>query len=304
MYKKKLVRKCNSLVTARFYLTLGEQRLLLLAATKMGSASEDPIKGMTITVHEYAKAYKVAPQGVYRTMLDASAKLKERWVYIYEDDKYTESRWVAHLTYTKGCDRIVFGFAPKVIPFFVDLKECFTSYELEQIVGLSSAYSLRLYELLIQWRTVGKTPVFELSDLRQLLGIEDHEYPRMDHFKLRVLDLAVKQISETTDIEATYEQHKQGRSITGVSFSFKPSPRAKKEAIAAATPKGLTPKQCKYFAAILCRQSSMAEFSRSGDSFEEYAKWLEVELGKPERVEQWMAQLIEAGYKRNHMRKK
>ena len=39
--------------------------------------------------------------------------------------------------------------------------------------------------------------------------------------KSRVLETAITQINEHTDIKATYEQHKQGRTITGFSFKFK-----------------------------------------------------------------------------------
>ena len=57
-------------------------------------------------------------------------------------------------------------------------------------------YSVRLYELLIQWKTAGKTPVFELSLFRGQMGLNDDEYKIMGNFKLRVLDLAVNEINE------------------------------------------------------------------------------------------------------------
>ena len=38
---------------------------------------------------------------------------------------------------------------------------------------------------------------------------------------MRVIELALKQINDHTDITATYEQHKKGRTITGFSFKFK-----------------------------------------------------------------------------------
>ena len=38
---------------------------------------------------------------------------------------------------------------------------------------------------------------------------------------MRVIELALKQINEHTDITASYEQHKKGRVITGFSFKFK-----------------------------------------------------------------------------------
>ena len=80
---------------------------------------------------------------------------------------------------------------------------------------------MRLYELLICWRTTGKTPIIELGEFRKRIGVLDTEYQRMDVFKRGVLELALKQINEHTDITATYEQHKKGRLITGFSFKFK-----------------------------------------------------------------------------------
>ena len=47
------------------------------------------------------------------------------------------------------------------------------------------------------------------------------EYTTLWNFKQRVLELAIEQINEHTDITATYEQHKRGRTITGFSFKFK-----------------------------------------------------------------------------------
>lgn len=81
-------------------------------------------------------------------------------------------------------------------------------------------YAIRLYELLISWRSVGKTPVFLISEFRERLGVEEGEYPRMTDFKRWVLDAAISQINQHTDITAEYDQHKSGRSITGFSFSF------------------------------------------------------------------------------------
>jgi hypothetical protein len=77
-----------------------------------------------------------------------------------------------------------------------------------------------LYELLIQWRAVGKTPVFEINVLRGQLGVEAHEHLRMCDFKTRVLNYAVAQINECTDLSVTYHQYKEGRTIIGVRFEF------------------------------------------------------------------------------------
>ena len=65
---------------------------------------------------------------------------------------------------------------------------------------MKSAYSVRLYELLIQWLTAKKTPVFELSQFREQLGVSATEYPRMYDFKSCVLRVAINEINELTDI--------------------------------------------------------------------------------------------------------
>jgi plasmid replication initiation protein len=73
----------------------------------------------------------------------------------------------------------------------------------------------------MQWKSVGKTPIYELNKFRSQLGIGVNEYDRMEAFKRRVLDIAIKQINELSDITVKYEQHKKGRAISGFSFVFK-----------------------------------------------------------------------------------
>ena len=74
---------------------------------------------------------------------------------------------------------------------------------------------------MICWRSTGKTPVIELAEFRKRLGVLDDEYTRSDNFKRWIIENPIKQINEHTDIIASYEQHKKGRTITGFSFKFK-----------------------------------------------------------------------------------
>ena len=120
-------------------------------------------------------------------------------------------------------------FAPIVIPLITRLEERFTQYEMKQISELSTGYAIRLYELLICWRTTGKTPIIELADFRQKMGVLDAEYQRMYDLKKYVLEPSLKQINEHTDITASYEQHKKGRTITGFSFKFKQKKKTEAE---------------------------------------------------------------------------
>ena len=73
----------------------------------------------------------------------------------------------------------------------------------------------------MQWKSVGKTNKIPLAEFRTKLGVEPEQYKKMCNFKARVLDLAISQINDFTDVTATYEQHKAGRAVTGFTFKFK-----------------------------------------------------------------------------------
>ena len=139
------------------------------------------------------------------------------------------SRWVSEVRYIDNEAVVKLIFAPAIIPLITKLEQQFTKYELEQVSSLSSAYAVRLYELLIQWRSTGKTPVIPLKEFRQKIGVLDADYTRMYDLKRRVLDAAVTQINAHTNITVSYEQHKAGRIITGFTFTFKPKTVAQPE---------------------------------------------------------------------------
>ncbi len=132
-----------------------------------------------------------------------------------------KSRWVSEVAYIDNEAVVRLIFAPAIVPLITRLEEQFTKYEIQQISNLTSAYAVRLYEILIAWRSTGKTPLITMYDFRQKIGVLETEYKRMYDFKKYVLDIALKQVNEHTDIIVKVEQHKTGRSITGFSFSFK-----------------------------------------------------------------------------------
>ena len=82
----------------------------------------------------------------------------------------TSARWVSEIRYVDAEATVKLIFAPIVIPLITRLEKRFTQYEMKQIAELSTGYAIRLYELLICWRTTGKTPVIELSEFRQKMG--------------------------------------------------------------------------------------------------------------------------------------
>ncbi|MCM5705844.1 replication initiation protein RepM [Larsenimonas salina] len=224
MPKKPVVKKSNALINASYTISLVEQRLILLAIVSANGELEK-MGELTVRAQDYADQWDVSLSTAYESLKDAAEQLFERRFTFQEETrkglKTTVSRWVSHVAYVEGAASVDLAFAPHVQPLLCDLREKFTHYALEQVAGLSSVHAVRFYELLIAWRSTGQTPVIAVAELRQRLGIDSAKYPRMTDFKRWVLDAAIKQINEHTDITAKYEQHKRGRSITGFSFSLK-----------------------------------------------------------------------------------
>ena len=239
-----LVVKDNSLINASYSLALIEQRLILLAIVEARKTGKGMNASESLVIHadSYAMQFNVVKQASYKALKDACDNLFERRFSYQERTekgiKNIKSRWVSQIAYIDNTATVELIFSPAVVPLVTQLEKQFTCYELEQVSNLKSAYAVRLYELLIAWRSLGKVPMIELQDFRQKIGVLDYEYKLIADFKKRVLDVALKQVNEHTDITVSYEQHKQGRVITGFSFSFKfkKAPKAEKQK-ALASPK-------------------------------------------------------------------
>lgn len=233
-----LVVKTNRLNAATQNLSLTEVRIMQLAIvdareTGKGLTTESPL---TISASRYAKAFDVSRQSAYEAILNAEKTLFERrFSFLTEDNRVVKSRWVQRVKYLEDQASIEVILTYDVVNEITRIdgyEQFFTQYLLEQTASMSSAYSVRLYELLIQWKTAKKTPVFELMHFREQLGVEPTEYKLMSDFKKRVLNVAVNEINETTDLKISYEQKKEGRKIVGFKFKVleKDKPKNTKKA--------------------------------------------------------------------------
>ena len=98
------------------------------------------------------------------------------------------------------------------LPLMFEFKNRFFSYRLWNALRLKSSNQLRMYEILKQYENL-ESRILEINELKELLGIDKHEYRRFNNFKSRVLDACEKALEENTDIKFTYEPHgKKGKS--------------------------------------------------------------------------------------------
>jgi plasmid replication initiation protein len=83
---------------------------------------------------------------------------------------------------------------------------------------MTCIYAIRLYELLMQWKTTGKREI-EIDWLKKQFEIED-KYAAIKDLKKRIIDPAVKDINEHSNFNVVWEQRKTGRRVTHLTFTF------------------------------------------------------------------------------------
>ena len=83
---------------------------------------------------------------------------------------------------------------------------------------MKSKYSPRLYELL-KSEQYKRCFNYDLSDLKRLLNAERYEL--YGNFKQKVLDIALKEINETTDIYVEYEPIRTKKKYTAIRFTVR-----------------------------------------------------------------------------------
>ena len=306
-----LVVKDNALINASYNLDLVEQRLILLAIIEArqsgkGINANDPL---IIHAESYINQFSAHRNTAYQALKDACDDLFARqFSYQSLSDKgniqHHKSRWVSEVIYVEKEAVVKLIFAPAIIPLITRLEEQFTKYDIEQVSGLTSAYAVRLYELLIAWRSTGKTPIIEIQKFRQKLGVLDTEYKQMNDFKKRVLDIAINQINEKTDIKVKVEQHKTGRAISGFSFKFKQKQTAISEKSVSPqrdqnTPDlftKMTDPQRFLFAHKLSEMPEMSKYSEGTESYEDFAKRIADMLLEPEKFKKFYPLLEKLGF--------
>lgn len=305
-----LIVKDNALIQASYTLDMVEQRLILLAIAEARETGHGITENSLLEVHasSYINTFNVEKHTAYTVLREASKSLFDRYVTYHDlnpktgKDRSFHCRWVDKIGYEQHSGIVFLRFTQDIVPLITRLEENFTKYELQQVSRLTSSYAIRLYELLIQWRSSGKTPVFDLLIFRQQVGVEAHQYKTMSNFKTYVLDFALKQVNELTDITAKYEQHKQGRSISGFSFSFKQkrttsqSLEQKREATPPDLFSRMTDKQRHLFANKLAELPEISKYSQGTESYQQFAVRIAEMLQDQERFKELYPYLQKLGF--------
>ena len=118
-----------------------------------------------VTTKGFAAKFEICEDKTYQTLQEISARLFERYVIIDNPAptdpllKYTKTRWVSAINYYPDMSKVSLLFAPLMLPYLSELMWNLTFYHLNNIGKMSCTYAIRLYELLMPWKTTGKREI-------------------------------------------------------------------------------------------------------------------------------------------------
>ncbi|EBE8912552.1 replication initiation protein [Salmonella enterica] len=217
--------KSNALIEASYKLTLQEQRFLLVCISRLKSGESAPHpdeqKKMIITASEFYEAFPdMGRQHAEAKLKEAIDRLWDRSIIIRDDDKREEFRWVQNrVQYLKGEGKVQITFSDSVMPYLTQLKGQFTKVIIKNVSSLSSTHSIRIYELLQQFRSTGDRTI-SIDDFRSMLNLSD-KYKDFKSLNRALIKPAIAELNEKSDLAVTVETVKNGRSVVALRFKFK-----------------------------------------------------------------------------------
>jgi plasmid replication initiation protein len=239
----KLIRKSNKLVEARYKFDIWEMRVFVKMISLIKPDDRD-FAQYKISVHDIIQDFQLPNNGNYYKLLKEGAeKLLTKQVEIDKIDEDGKKKKVnlnlvssteSFVDDSDGND-VILKFDPELKKHLLDLKEQYLTYDVRNILKLTSVHSIRIYELLKQYEgMIGQRGFikrkFEIEELKSTLGISPDEYELYGHFKNKVILKAQKDLLEETDIRFDIEEEKSGRKVVAVIFViYKNQHKAKPE---------------------------------------------------------------------------
>lgn len=219
--KEALVVRHNNLIEAKYKTTLQQQRIMLWLISEIKPEDRD-LQTYRVTIKELAKYIGVdGNKNVYREIAEATGGMVGRVLEIgsLQENRYLQVGLISSADYKIGEGYVDLSIDPKLRPYLLDLKANFTKAYLRDLMAMKSVYSIRLYDLLNQYRKIGKREI-SIDELKGILGL-GKKYKAYKNFKARVIAPAVKEINERADLNIDYTENKRGKAVYSIHFIIK-----------------------------------------------------------------------------------
>ena len=218
-----LLYQGNSITTARYEMSELQKNLMytLQAAVRPEDTHETVY---TFRVHDIMSDLDRDPDNGYRNLQEATKGMMQVVFEMYVNGKLVQVNPFSSAVYDYGEGTISLRVDPNMRPLLTGLTGNFTTFGKELAMRLTGKYAKRLYEMFSQWKDIGvlKLSILELKHRLFLYDPETgkEEYNISNFFRF-VIDPAVNEINQRSDLLVRFRMHKTGRKITDLTFTIK-----------------------------------------------------------------------------------
>lgn len=140
--------------------------------------------------------------------------LSEKFIIYEDDDIWQKTPIITNPKIKKNEGISKFYVFDEIWKSLLDFTKGYRKYELVTAMQFKSVYSMRIYELI----SGQKRPLeFSIEHLREMFCIKD-KYSKANDFKRWVLDIAKKELDESSPYSFNYIEVKAGRKVVGFKF--------------------------------------------------------------------------------------
>lgn len=219
--EENIVREAHEFTEGHYHFkTVWEDRIFLMTLAQIKPSDED-FKEYKIYINDVKHLFGVTTKDIYSCVREAVRSLRKMEIKIpYRDNNRTGMFTTGILTgFGEGIDNMSYisvNLHPRLKPYFLQLKERYTMYNIAFLLKIKNSHSKRIYRLLKQYEKLKKRQ-FIVQELRERLNIIDI-YPDYFDFKKRVILKAQKDLEKYTDIKFSFEEKKEGRKVVALIF--------------------------------------------------------------------------------------
>jgi len=208
----------NNLVEAKYSMTLQQKRIMIWLISQITPQDID-FKEHILSVKDLIKICNLSGESSYKEIKNITFSLIEKGIRIIDiidpnKKREVQVSWLSSADYYEG--RVKLGFSPKLKPYLLQLKNCFTPINALDLMQFKSIHAIRIYELLKQYENIGERTI-SIEEIKECCGVKD-KLKKYDHFEKKIILIAQREINSKSDIHFEFERIKPSRKITGIKF--------------------------------------------------------------------------------------
>lgn len=215
------ITKANDLIRkSRYNLTVKEHQILMVIMQQI-HMDDDDFKIYEFSIRDFCSYVGIKKNGKsYSNIKNAIKKLSDKSFWISNSDgSEVLVRWMSKIQIEIGKGIIKIRLDEDLKPYLIKLKGLFTQYNGLYFYSMKVNTSPRLYELLKSYQFKQSKFIVKITicELRNIFDLVD-KYLIWTDFKRYVIDRAIEEINNITDLNVTYETERKGRNVNSINF--------------------------------------------------------------------------------------